>query len=331
MTDLRAIPIAQLAPSRNIRSDLGDLSEITESVREHGILQPIRVRPIDGGRYQVIAGHRRVAAARAAGLSSIPAVVSIESDSNVAVQNVVENLQRENLTPLELARGVRELQLAFRLTLEQIARALSKTPSQVRTLLRAATLPDNVLGRLESGEGRTQNVRGLTLRHIERLLGDVPLDGSADAQSKATAAAALIGELIDETEQRGVRINAHQADEVSRQLKSGRMSVREAVDLVTANPERFRYSRAYATPGELESDTWATYRELQRQLTGIAHRLKPEVASAFSERERMDLLEGLGDIFERLSTYRLALLRQDLEGVMPPQISGSAPSLRADR
>jgi ParB family transcriptional regulator, chromosome partitioning protein len=148
--DVRTILIEDLVPSRNIRADV-EVSELRDSIREHGLLQPIRVRPVENGKYQVIAGHRRVAAARALGFREIPAVVADESDRGVAVQNVVENLQRENLSPLELARGIRELQAGFGLDADAIAKALSKSPHRIRTYLRAARLPDDVLARLETG------------------------------------------------------------------------------------------------------------------------------------------------------------------------------------
>jgi ParB/RepB/Spo0J family partition protein len=310
MTDLRSVELSDLVPSRNSRSDLGDLTELAESIREHGVLQPVRVRPAGTDKFQVIAGHRRVAAARRAGLTSVPAVVANESDEAVAVQNVVENLQRENLSPLDLARGIRELQTAYGLDIAEIARALSKSPNQVRTLVRASRLPDSILQRLESGEGGTQVVQGLTVRHIERLVGALPLEPADGDEAVVDRTAYVIGQLMDETERRGVRINAHQADEVGRQLRAGRMSVSEAIDLVTANPERFRYGRQITSVDELEAETWAGYRELHRQLLALVHRLRPEIASAFAVEQRRDLIESLDDAGARLDIYRTALLGQ---------------------
>lgn len=307
MNQQRSIKLRDLLPSRNVRSDLGDLSELTESIREHGILQPVRVRPSGSGQFQIIAGHRRAAAAKRAGLSEVPAVIADESDRTVAIQNVVENLQRENLSPLDLARGVRELESAFGLDIDQIAKALSKSPAQVRTLVRASRLPDEVLARLQSGEGGTQGLQGLTIRHIERLVARMPLDLSKSDGSEVQQTASVVTELLDETERRGIRINAHQADEVGRQLRGGKMTVQEAVDLVTANPERFRYGRGFQSLDELEADTWAGYREMHRQLAAVAYRLRPEIAISFADRERADLSQSIAGIIMSLSRYRDAL------------------------
>jgi ParB/RepB/Spo0J family partition protein len=308
--DVREVPLGQLTVTRNVRLQMGDLTELAESIREHGVLQPIRVRPVDGGRFQVIAGHRRAAAARMVGLASIPAVVVEESDSGVAVQNVVENLQRENLSPLELVRGVRELRQSFGFSVEEIARALSKSPARVRTLLRAGLLPDEVLAKLESGESGTQDVRGLTLRHVEPLLAGVPLgpDGALPTGQEGRTAIEAAKALVDEVERRGVRINAHMADAVARRLREGEMTVEEAVDRVLAAPELYRYGAGGQLSAlELEADTWAAYRGIQRTVASLIFKLRPEIAAMFEEHERRDLLEGAEAAWVKLGRYLQAL------------------------
>lgn len=129
--EVQDIPLEKLVPSRNLRIESGDISELMVSIKEHGLLQPIRVRPITNGMYQIIAGHRRFLSHRMLGRRTISAVVVEETDEAAAVQGIVENLQREDLTPIELAQGIRELVTGFNLTTEQIGQAVSKSPGQI--------------------------------------------------------------------------------------------------------------------------------------------------------------------------------------------------------
>lgn len=295
--DVRELPIDHVVAARNIRRGDLDVAELAESIREHGVLQPIRVRSLGDDRYQVVAGHRRLAAGKRAGLRTIPAVISDDSAVRAAAQSVVENLQRENLSPVDLIRGIKELQTGYGLTEEEIARAISKSPSQVRLYLRAAVLPNEILERLESGEGRTQEVTGPTVRHVAPLL-----SGATPAE-----ATARINQLLDTTFAKGIRINAHMADAIARDVNQGRLSVPEAVDAVLREPEKYRYGRAPASPAELEGDTWRAYRRIHRELLTLASKLRPEIASAFGDREKRDLLESLNQLASRLDPYGNAL------------------------
>lgn len=308
--EVRDISLQQVVPVRNLRSESTDTSELQASISEHGVLQPIRVRPIGQRRFQIIAGHRRFAACRALGVETIPAVIVQESDERAAVQTIVENLQREDLTPIDLTRGIKELQTSFSMNPDEIGAAISKSPAQVRNYLRIARLPDTVLEHLESGEGRTQTVRGLTPRHIQPLLGDVPVTGADDADVRARVAEATttISQLRAELETRGVRINAHMADAIGRNVRSGRMTIPDAVDEVLANPEKYRYTKPTSTAEELERDTWGAYRSLQREFGSVAYKLRPEIAMAFSPAQRRDLLEQLEPHLARIEQYRGALL-----------------------
>lgn len=311
--EVRDIPLQQVVPARNLRSEGTDLSELQASIGEHGVLQPIRVRPIGQRRFQIIAGHRRFAACRALGVETIPAVIVEESDERAAVQTIVENLQREDLTPIDLTRGIKELQTSFGMNPDEIGAAISKSPVQVRNYLRIARLPDTVLEHLESGEGRTQAVRGLTPRHIQPLIVDVPVTGAdeydADVRARVAEATTTIRQLRTELETRGVRINAHMADAIGRNVRSGRMTIPDAVDEVLANPEKYRYTKPTSTAEELERDTWGAYRSLQRELGSVAYKLRPEIAMAFSPAQRRDLLEQLEPLLARIEQYRAALLR----------------------
>ncbi len=311
--EAREIPLDSLAPSRNVREGL-DIAELTESVREHGVLQPIRVRPAGSGRYQIIAGHRRVAASRAAGRRTVPAIVAIENDETAAAQTIVENLQREDLTPLELSRGIRELQTVHKLPTEEIGRAISKSSGQVRAFIRLSHLPDDVVGLLEAGEGRTHAVQGLARRHVRELTRDVPIHrDSPELDERVREAAEHIRALDYELQRRGERINAHQADEVGRAVKSGRLSVKEAVTHVLENADQYRY-RAPRSSSELEAETAVAYHTLQRELATTISKFRPEIAAAFTPPQRQRLLEMLAPSIERLLRYQ-----ETLRGENPQQ------------
>jgi ParB/RepB/Spo0J family partition protein len=309
--DVRDIALEKLVPSRNLRTEGTDVTELAESIREHGLLQPIRVRPLGGDMYQIIAGHRRLLAHRRLGLKTISAVVVDESDAVAAEQSIVENLQREDLTPVELAHGVKELATAFGLTMEVIARAISKSPGQVRTWVRLSRLPDEILAKLESGEGRTQLVEGPSPRVIQPFISDMP---SEEEVARDPEAAVRFGETVsrvakfqEELEERGARVNAHMADEIARRTKSGQVTLAEAMDEVLAHPERYRYAKPISSASELEEDTWASYRDIHQQMSALVYKLRPEIAALFSLQQSRDLLERLSDLTESLDRYRIAL------------------------
>ena len=135
------------------------MAELSKSIAEHGVLQPILVRPIPGGAYQIIAGERRWRAARAAGLSEIPVVIREFTDEQAMAAALIENLQREDLNPLEEALGYHQLMTTFRLTQEEVAERLGKSRPAVANALRLLRLPEPVRemvreGRLSAGHAR---------------------------------------------------------------------------------------------------------------------------------------------------------------------------------
>lgn len=150
---VQQVAVAQLRPSPyqpRKQMDEGAISELAASVREKGVLQPILVRPIEGG-YEIVAGERRYRAAREAGLVTVPAVVRELSDQETLEIAIIENLQREDLNPVEEARAFKQL-LDFGLTQERIAQAVSKSRSMVANTLRLLTLPEAALDALEAGK-----------------------------------------------------------------------------------------------------------------------------------------------------------------------------------
>ena len=320
------IALDNLIPPRALRTEGIDVRELAESIREHGLLQPIRVRPVGHGTYQIIAGHRRFLAHKRLGKTSISAVVVDESEQAAAVQSIVENLQREDLTPLELAQSIRELATGYQLDMEEIARLVSKSPAQVRTWIRISSLPDDVLQRLESGERGTQGVRGLAPRHLQPFVSDIPTEEER-AQDPAAferyqERLSQIRALQDEVD-RGARFNAHMADEIARSTRSGQTTVQEAIDKVLAEPERYRYRSSYASADELERDTFGAHRKIVVEMATLAYKLKPEIAVSFSPENKARLAERLSALLKAMEPYWNTLT---VDGAADAQ-AASAPRL----
>lgn len=127
------------------RFDPAALEELAASISEHGIIQPIVVRDIGNGYYGIIAGERRWRAARMAGLTEVPVLVKDTDDLTAAEISLIENLQRENLNPVEEAYGYKDLMESFSLTQEQAAQKVGKSRAAVANILRLLKLPESVL------------------------------------------------------------------------------------------------------------------------------------------------------------------------------------------
>lgn len=146
------------------------LQELADSIGEHGVLQPIVVRALPGGTYQIIAGERRWRAGRLAGLTELPAIVIEADDSTVMELALVENLQRQDLNPLEEAQGYKTLMESCGLTQEQAAKRVGKSRSVVANAVRLLTLPERALEKLATGELTTGHARVLAgVEEAERL------------------------------------------------------------------------------------------------------------------------------------------------------------------
>lgn len=140
--------------------DEAALSELADSIALHGVIQPLLVRPISDGGYQLIAGERRWRASRLAGLSEVPVVIREMTDSEAMELALIENLQREDLNPIEEAEGYKLLMDTYSLTQEQAAERVGKSRPAVANAMRLLALPEEVLdlikeGRISSGHGRT--------------------------------------------------------------------------------------------------------------------------------------------------------------------------------
>jgi ParB family chromosome partitioning protein len=178
----RALPIdlVQRNPSQPRRHfDEGELNDLSNSIRAHGVLQPILVRPLAEGKFEIVAGERRWRAAQRAGLHSIPAVVRDLNEVEVLEIAIVENVQRTDLNPIEEAQGFQALIDRFGRTQEEIAEAVGKSRPHIANMLRLLKLPDDIQemvrdGRLSSGHARAiltaPDPRGLAARVISEGL-----------------------------------------------------------------------------------------------------------------------------------------------------------------
>ncbi len=141
----RLLPIEKLDPNPDQpRTEIGDLTELTASIREKGVLEPLLVRPTMMGRWMIIAGERRWRAAKVAGLKELPCIEMDVDDSAVAEIALIENMQRKDLTPWEEADGLRALCERFGYTHEDVARKVGKSRSTVTEALSIASIPESI-------------------------------------------------------------------------------------------------------------------------------------------------------------------------------------------
>lgn len=166
------LPLQKVEPNPNQprRSfDEVELQALADSIAEHGILQPLAVRALDGGFYQIIAGERRWRAARMAGLEEVPVVVLEADDRTVMELALIENLQRQDLNPMEEAEGYRVLMEEYGLTQEQAASRVGKSRPAVTNALRLLALPGEVREMVENGTLSAGHARAVLSLQNERL------------------------------------------------------------------------------------------------------------------------------------------------------------------
>lgn len=207
------------------------LDELSQSIEEKGILQPLVVRHIGGGKYELIAGERRFRAARQAGLNLVPVIVKNVDDNEVLELALIENIQRENLNPIEEALAYRDLLSKFQHTQEELAKRLGKDRSSIANALRLLKLPESIRNQLISNElsmgharailaieDRDQQLQiasdivanSLSVRDVElliRRLKEAPADDNtssavnpAEETTERTRAKSLIREFVEKVE-----------------------------------------------------------------------------------------------------------------------------------
>ena len=189
---LADVPVEFVSPNPNqprVHFDEESLTELSASIAEMGVLQPILVRPLDGGRFELIAGERRWRAAQRAGLTTIPAVIRMTDDVSSVEQALVENLHREDLTALEEAAAYQQLLDEFGLTHDQVANRVGKSRSAITNSLRLLGLPPAVQHLLADGQ--------LSAGHARALLG-TPDRTRQEQLARETAAGGWSVRMVEE-------------------------------------------------------------------------------------------------------------------------------------
>ncbi len=188
------LPVSEIEPNRSQpRRDFDEesLRELADSIAAHGVLQPLLVRPLAEGGYQLVAGERRWRASRMAGLFEVPVIIREMTDSEMMQIAMIENLQRENLNPVEEAMGYKMLIEEYHLTQEEISKSVGKSRPVIANALRILSLPKEILdmvseGKISAGHARALlgfsdkaeqmrvaraiNTKDLTVRDVEKLV-----------------------------------------------------------------------------------------------------------------------------------------------------------------
>ncbi|KAB2876610.1 MAG: ParB/RepB/Spo0J family partition protein [Ideonella sp.] len=239
-----SLRLAQLRPGRyqpRTRMDEGSLMELAQSIKSQGLMQPVLVRPLGAGSYEIIAGERRVRAAGLAGLDDVPVLVRDVPDETAAVMSLVENIQREDLNPLEEAQGLQRLIDEFRLTHDQAAQAVGRSRSAASNLMRLLNLAEPVqkllmAGDLEMGHARallalsaSEQIlcaneivaKHLSVRETERLVAR-RAGGGAAVNGRSTQAADKSRDIVRIEEQLADRLTAAVQVRLKRRGAGGR-------------------------------------------------------------------------------------------------------------
>ena len=257
------LPISRIEPKQDqprTNFDEASLAELAESISAHGVIQPLTVRKLDSGYYQIIAGERRWRAARLAGLKEVPVRV-IEADDRKAMElALVENLQREDLSPVEEARGYRRLIDEFGLTQENAARAVGKSRPVIANALRLLSLPESVLEKLENG--------GLSTSHARLLL---EIDGD---RARERAAAEIVDQSLTVRQTETLIKKLLHGGKKQPQKADGVDYIAEIEKKLTAQLGRRVKITDGRRKGKIEIDYYGSddFEELREALMGIKHR-----------------------------------------------------------
>ena len=219
-TEINRLPLSALQAGKyqpRQKMEAGALQELAESIREQGVMQPLLVRLVGQGKYEIIAGERRFRAATIAGLKEVPVLVSAADDQAAAAMALVENMQREDLNPLEESQGLARLIEEFGFTHEQAAKAVGKSRSAISNLLRLAQLAKPVQAMLLAGDidmgharallplpGASQialaqkiAVQGLSVREAERMAAALVIAGGQIGDKKTKSKSSSVGSNQD--------------------------------------------------------------------------------------------------------------------------------------
>ena len=221
------LKISEIEPNRaQPRKDFNDeaLADLADSIAQHGVLQPLLVRPLLGGGYQIVAGERRWRAARMAGVSEVPVVIREMSDAEMMEIAMVENLQREDLNPIEEAAGFQSLMETYHMTQEEAASRVGKSRSAVANALRLLSLTPPVAKLVEEGKlsaGHARALLPLSPALQENAAGAVISGGLSVRQTEALAKRLSLEKPEKAPAPKGIDYAAEAQKELSSKLGRG--------------------------------------------------------------------------------------------------------------
>ncbi|MBQ4465562.1 MAG: ParB/RepB/Spo0J family partition protein [Oscillospiraceae bacterium] len=257
----KAVRLSEIEPNRaqpRKNFDETAISALADSIREHGVLQPLLVRPLPAGGYQIVAGERRWRAARMLGLDEIPVVIRELSDLETAQIALIENLQRENLNPIEEALGYRRLQDDFDMKQEDIAKTVGKSRSSVANAIRLLRLPEEIQDLLIEGT--------LSAGHARALLAFSDEAQMIEAAQKAAAGLLTVRQL--EKMAQAADIAAEQAETASPRMQVYHREVEQSLHDRLGRKVQVKYGK---NKGTLTLEFYD-----DDDLRELAHLLSPE-------------------------------------------------------
>ena len=257
----KAVRLSEIEPNRaqpRKNFDETAISALADSIREHGVLQPLLVRPLPAGGYQIVAGERRWRAARMLGLDEIPVVIRELSDLETAQIALIENLQRENLNPIEEALGYRRLQDDFDMKQEDIAKTVGKSRSSVANAIRLLRLPEEIQELLIEGT--------LSAGHARALLAFSDEAQMIEAAQKAAAGLLTVRQL--EKMAQAADIAAEQAETASPRMQVYHREVEQSLHDRLGRKVQVKYGK---NKGTLTLEFYD-----DDDLRELAHLLSPE-------------------------------------------------------
>lgn len=241
--DLEKITAGRYQPRQEF--DSVKIQELAESIKKHGVLSPILVREVGLDKFEVIAGERRVRASKIAGLKTIPSLVNQKEDQEALEAALIENLQREDLNPVEEARGYDRLKREFELTQDEIAKATGKARSTIANSMRILSLSPKILDMISQGaleKGHAKILSGLDVTKAEQL-------ADAISQKKLTVRQA---EVLLKPTKKTTKIKTKDRDTLNIEDEiSGNFGHKTEID--TKTTKTGKVSIFYHSPDELET------------------------------------------------------------------------------
>ncbi len=252
VTMLRLADIEPRADQPRKVFDPDSLAQLAQSIATHGLIQPIVVRPSNGGFYQIIAGERRWRASRMAGLTEVPVIITDYDDRKAAEAALIENIQRENLNPVEEAKAIKTLIEVYDLTQETAAKQIGRSRSALTNSLRLLELPETVLDMLAEGSLSAGHARALLA-----LADDVDIIDAAELAVKKGLSVRAVEDLVkrmlkedlyDEAEEESLAIKIDYIAEIE---KRAALKIGKKVKITRTGKNR-KISIAFSDEDEME-------------------------------------------------------------------------------